>query len=565
MCRPGMSHEFYTHSRIFLLMFGGVTVFLLFVALAADGYFEDHPRYVFEFFTVNSSGDKNFSTFQTRYDLVDNSSAGSEVIAGTTFFYNLTRTIPIGSLHNQSALFFFKGPGGVPGLAVVLLAVFALGQLCYAIANICANCRVVGGSSGLAARIVFFTYGQGIVQLILQYLFFALIAVSSEEERYKAFYVLFAMTLLLCFKNLYPMAVKCCCRNRDQQTTEIELVLLMPHGILAFFAAIQVPIVIAKLGGTYFVSWDVALIPVWMTVLINTIGWIIFICVFLREMQQEQGPFGLLLASMFVSILYNCSVAAALILLCRNDDDEFFAKSAWPYPWWRVVLPTLVAYGVLVLIQVVQILEITIRKLRSLCQQCHNFTTRQKREADEHKSRVVNGEPSMYAAELHPDDSSGTTVLSIAAESSSQSPSSSGAASSSRSPSGSGAASSSTSDQLFAARGQQARFEATLSVEPPSFSSTIDEYFLISQLRSLCAVVSGHPGLATSANRLMVVQRFENLHARCEANEWSELVAAQYGQLVRLFTTANTILRKFPSLKNMRNLNMTRKPPVPPD
>lgn len=550
MCRPGMSHEFYTHIRIFLLMFGGVTVFLLFVALAADGYFEDQPRYVFEFFTVNASGDKNFSTFQTRYDLVDNNStAGSEVVAGTTYFYNLTRTIPIGSLHNQSALFFFKGPGGVPGLAVVLLAAFALGQLCYAIANICANCRVVGGSSGLAARIVFFTYGQGIVQLILQYLFFALIAVSSEEERYKAFYVLFAMVLLLCFKNFYPMAVKCCCRNRDQQTTEIELVLLMPHGILAFFAVIQVPIVIAKVAGTYFESWAVALVPVWMTTLINTVGWVIFICVFLREMQQEQGPFGLLLASMFVSILYNCSVASALIFFCRNDDPEFFAQSAWPYPWWRVVLPTLVAYGVLVLIQIVQIFEITIRKIRSLCQQCHNFTTRQKREVDEHKSRVVNGERSMYVAEPNPDDP--------------DDPDDPDAASSSASPSSSGAASSSTSAQRVASQEQQGRFQATLAVDPPSL--TVDEHFLIGLLRSLCAVVSGHPGLVTSANRLMVVQRFENLHARCEAKEWSELVAAQYGQLLRLFTTANTILRKFPSLKNMRNLNMTRKPPVPPD
>ena len=529
MCNSPLMRDFLIQLRVLTLFLGGATTFLVFSALAADGYFTDHPRYVYENFTLGADGLKNSSAFETLDTELNSTQA---TIDGVTHFYNLTRVIPIGSLSNSSGLFFVAP--NVPGLAVLLVGAFGVAQIVFTIREIVSNCHVVGGSAAVAIRIIWFTYGQGLLQLLLQYLFYALVAFYPTIALWKAFYVMFAMVCVLVLKNFYPLAHKCC-GNRGA-ITEIEMALLMPHAILSFFAIIQVPIIIAKLGGTHDPSWAVAFVPVWMVVLVNTGGWIAFICTFLRQISNDPGPFGLLLSSGLVYLLYNCSVASSLILLCVNDNPDYFGQSEWPYPWWRVVLPVLVAYAVLLLLHVGQLVYIVVHAIQQACRRCEIFSQKQQKEADEHVRRAAVG-----AAD--PGGAADTANVALV---------------------------DSASVELAAAgfdhsaRQADLTFVSTLARQlSQGRHDRVTEQMLLEQLRSLQQLLTTHPALVTPSNRLLILQRFENYHNKCDEAEWSELVASRYARLLRTFTKANVILNMFPSLKNMRNLDMTRKPPLP--
>jgi hypothetical protein len=307
----------------------------------------------------------------------------------------------------------------------------------------------------------------------------------------------------------------------------------MPHGILSFFAVIQVPIIIAKLGGTYDPSWAVAFVPVWMAALINTGGWIAFLFIFLRQVVNDPGPFGLLLCSGLVYLLYNCGVSSSLIFLCVNDNPDYFGKSEWPYPWWRVVLPVLVVYAVLILLHVGQLLAFVFHSVQQACKRYEEFSAKQQKEADEHVRRAAAGD-SIGAAD--------TGAIALV-----------------------DGASVELNAGAFDHSAQQAdlTFMSTLSRGANGRNDRVTEQMLQEQLRSLQHLLTTHPALVTPSNRLLIVQRFENYHDKCDGAEWSELVASRYAQLLRTFTKANVILNMFPSLKNMRNLDMTRKPPLP--
>ncbi len=529
MCNPLFARDFFLHVREFLLFLGGATTFLVFAALAADGYFTDHQRYVYEDFTRGLDGLKNSSSFET-LDAELNSTQCNQTIDGVTHFYNLTRVIPIGSLSNSSALFFVAP--NVPGLAVVLIGAFALAQIAYTVRELVSNCAVVGDSGFAATRIIFFTHGQGLVQLLLQHGFYALVTFGQTVPLWKAFYVVFAMVGVFVLKNLYPFAIHCCCGGRP--VGDMEMVLTLPHGILSFFAIIQVPIVIAKLGGTYSPSWAVALVPAWMAVLVNNGGWAAFLLFLCLQRSRDGIPFGSVLAAATVYLLYNCGVASSLILLCVNANPDYCGKSEWPYPWWRVVFPILVAYALLIFLQIGQLLGHVKSSLHVAFKRCAEFSTKQQKEADEHLRRTS----------LLADDAK--TAVTVPAEEAV------------------------VADHLTAgARDRDAQaagltFVSTLGRQLSNGrSDRITEQMLLAQLRSLQQLVTTHSALVTSANRLLILQRFENYHDNCDEAEWSELVASRYAQLLRTFTKANVILNMFPALNNMRTLDLLNKPPLP--
>jgi hypothetical protein len=329
MCQSEAVASGTRRALVIAFQFASATLFLLFAALSGDGYFVAHPRYVYSFRTLNASNATNLTYFETLdAPLVFNSStngtsptppsqSGHEVVDGSVVYFNLTRIIAPGPLANSSAMLLLVAPSGgvVPGLAVLLISAIGLCYLLFLLANMVRDFRLMGCSCAVAARLVCFSHGHSAVQQLLQLLFFALVAFSPSSPSSspsslssswsassswlssssplssslapwpppsapllplsRACYALLAMELLLCAKCLLPLLSKCLCRHRLHLTDE-ELVLLPPQGVTAFFMLSQVPIVIAKFGGTTFRPWATLLTPIWLLLIINTVGWGIF-------------------------------------------------------------------------------------------------------------------------------------------------------------------------------------------------------------------------------------------------------------------------------------------------
>jgi len=509
-------------------MLSGFTVFLVFVALAADGYFEPAPRYVYEYYTVNASGIKELVFFHTFDTNPHNTTQGIANISlpGLQVFYNMTRVIPPGSMANATELFFVTPT--VPGLAIVLLGLCFIGQLAFTIKGIVDNCRIVGLSKLAVFRMVFFTYGQGLVQLLLQFGCYAAIAFAPDTELYLQLYFLFAMALVFAMKNLSPLIAKLACDAGDAMVSDIEVVLLMPHGVASFFGIIQVPLIIAKLGGTYDQPWAVALVPTFMALTVNTIGWLIFLCMVMRDDDDDENmPIFTVLASFVTYEAYNIALFVALTLFCFNDSASYYGQSEWPWTWLQVVSPLLAAFAFLILLQIFQGLGLLFEKLGLQCRQCHASVQKRQKEVDEHTRRSY-ADPT--AMPLH--------IESPANESD-------------------GPADGASS--LAKWNAQQQQFIARVAS-----SSATDEMTLLSVLNDLSAALDQNEELICSKMRLLVVHRFAMLHESCGKDVWTEQVAAGYAALLRRFTAANTLLSKLPGLGIMRKLRMQRKPPAPP-
>ncbi len=111
---------------------GAAVGFLLAAALAADGYFVDHTRYVYEFWTLNGTnatgvGDVSvntsfFATFDEPLPFIGLNSSTVDGWNGTALSANFTRAIPAGALSNASWTLPVPGYPGVPGVAVVRCA-----------------------------------------------------------------------------------------------------------------------------------------------------------------------------------------------------------------------------------------------------------------------------------------------------------------------------------------------------------------------------------------------------------------------------------------------------------
>ena len=495
------------------LYFGGVIAFLVFLAMSADGYFEPDLRYVYEFFTLNSTDQKLKN--QTSFDTVlepFNATFGNFTINGTLMFYNLTNVIPKGSLSNSSILFFVQP--GVPGLAIVVLALFFIGQLTHTIIGLVRSCTMRES----VTKIIFFSHGQGIVLLLGQYTFYALIAFCPDVDLTTKLSVILVMAVVFGMKCLFPLFHRC--RNEQTVLSEIEMLYLMPHGFVAFFSLVQVPVVMAHVHAGDFGHWDVWLTPTWMTLIINTTGWTIFTG-FLVRIREHPIEVAAMAAVCAVYLLFNCAVAASLILFCINDNADYFGKSEWPFPWVIVVLPVVAAYAVLCLGVVLELLLAIGRRLQSQGRRCCQFLNRQNREASEHYRRADNSElPVPNQATAGRPESQRQQI--------------------------------------------QASFELTLLARIPPHANR--QQWLLKLLTVLQDAVRKAPEvLATSSNRSFIIRVFKQHRAEASTVYWTERHAKQYSQLLRHFTSAKMILLRMPSLDRIRGLSTTRVPPPPTD
>lgn len=105
-----------------VLFTASIVTFLVAGALALDGYFVDHERFVYEFFTFNSSGDVNVSFFATfSRPLTDVWFNGTpSLVNGTeTLWVNFTRSIAPGAFANETWTLMIPGYSNVSGFFVV--------------------------------------------------------------------------------------------------------------------------------------------------------------------------------------------------------------------------------------------------------------------------------------------------------------------------------------------------------------------------------------------------------------------------------------------------------------
>lgn len=237
--------------RVHVLFFGAITTFLLFVALNADGYFLSYTRYVYQFWYQQSHPPFNNITNVTYYETLDhlfsNSSSGTTIINGTTEVnFLLLKEIAPGSLHNST--FLYQIVPGVPAFAVVLIGGYFLFQLIWTLVELVTSLSIVGRNLGTALYVVFYSHGQGIIQNLLQFTFYVLVAFDDGVDLYIKFYAIVAMVYVFTIRHLYVVITKIV-TEEVENLGDTDAVLIMPNGIMNFFSIIQVHLVVSKLAG----------------------------------------------------------------------------------------------------------------------------------------------------------------------------------------------------------------------------------------------------------------------------------------------------------------------------